>query len=73
MNAVVFAVCNESYSLHCGSDGYCDGVLIPSARNYFEKLFCVPYLWNLFAGGLTAGLMFLCGMAIWSMLHHMTA
>jgi len=26
-------------------------MLIPSAWNYFEKLFHVPYLWSLFAGG----------------------
>jgi hypothetical protein len=44
-----------------GNDGCCDGVFIPSAWNYFEKLFHVPYLWNLFVGGLTAGLMFVCG------------
>jgi len=44
-----------------GHDGYCDGVLIPSAWNYFDKLFRVPYLWNLFMGGLTAWLMFVCG------------
>ena len=61
MNAVVFTLCNKSNTLHCGNDGNCDGVLVPSVWNYFKKLFHVPYLWNLFAGGLTTGLLILCG------------
>jgi hypothetical protein len=63
MNTVVFTLCNpdKSYPLHCSIDGYCDALMVPSVQNCFEQLFHVSNLWNLLAGVLTSGLVFLYG------------